>query len=140
MYSRSIKMTLFVYLAFAWLASSILSSVVLLVKYPPYSQSPIEHFSIGALVLDCVLWELLFTVVGSLSLLNVYPSIQKDYFLSLCSFILLPIVALIIMLLITRTTELFGASEAGIVFLVVQVFFFLLFRNCVKRKTVLSVY
>lgn len=37
MYSRSIKMTLFVYLAFAWLASSILSSVVLLVKYPPYT-------------------------------------------------------------------------------------------------------
>lgn len=139
MYSRSIRTTLFIYLAFAWLVSSVLSSVVLLVRYAPYTQKAIQHFSIGALVLDCILWELLFTVVGSCSLLNVYPSIQRNFFLSLCSFILLPIVALLIVLSINRTTELFGASEAAIVFLVVQVFFFFRFRNCVKRKTVLSV-
>lgn len=139
MYKRSLKTTLFLYLAYAWLVSSLLSAVILLAEYSPGTQKAVQRFGIGALILDCVLWGLLFTIAGSLSLLNMHYLIRKSFFLSLGSFILLPVIALITVLLISRTTELTAATDVAIMFLVTQVFFFFRFRNCVKQKTILSV-
>ena len=139
MYKRSLTTTLFLYLAYAWLVSSLLSAVVVLAEYSPTTQKAVQRFGIGALILDCVLWELLFTVTGSLSLLNLHYTIRKSFLLSLACFIVLPVIALITLVLVSRTTELSAATEAAIVFLVTQLFFFFRFRNCAKQKTVLSV-
>src|SRR6476646_8924723 len=118
MYKRSLTTTLFLYLAYAWLVSSLLSAVVVLAEYSPSTQKAIQRFGIGALILDCVLWELLFTVTGSLSLLNLHYTIRKSFLLSLACFIVLPVIALITLVLVSRTTELSAATEAAIVFLV----------------------
>jgi len=136
---RSLKRTLLLYLACAWLISSVLSAIVLLAEYSPSTQKSIQRFGIGSLILSCILWELLFTVTGSTSLLNMNESIRNNIFLSLVSFILLPAVALIIVLMINQNIELFGITECSISFLTTQAFFFFKFRVCLKKQNRLSI-
>ena len=138
MHIQSLKRTLLLYLSYAWLISSVLSAIVLLAEYSPSTQKAIERFGIGALLLDCIAWELLFTVSGSLSLLNVFEPIRNNFFMSLIFFMLLPVIAMIIVLMIKQNIELFGIAECSITFLVTQLFFFFRFRSCLKKTNLPS--
>jgi hypothetical protein len=131
--TKSLKRTLLIYLAYAWLISSVLSVIILLIEYNPSTKKAIERFGVGSLVLNSILWSLLFTITGSTSLFNVYRRVYNNFFLSLICFLLLPVIAATITISITKNTELFGVGEVAIAFLVTQLFFFFRFRSCVKR-------
>jgi hypothetical protein len=138
--SKSLKRTLILYLAFAFLVSSILTILCLLIEYTPSAKNSIQKFGIGAMILNSVLWSLLFTVTGSSSLINVHASIRKNFIISLVCFVLLPILALIAVLTLVKIPgDVFGITEAAIAFLITQLFFFFRFRSCIKRTNQITI-
>ena len=140
MVSNSLKRTLFIYLTYAFLVSSILTIITLLMEYLPSTNHDIQKFGIGALVLNSILWSFLFTISGSTSLLNTRSFVRQNFVVSLLCFLLLPILALIIIVCFVKVPQdLFGIAEAAIVFLIVQLFFFFKFRSCMNRNNLIAI-
>ena len=140
MVSNSLKRTLFIYLTYAFLVSSILTIITLLMEYLPSTKHDIQKFGIGALVLNSILWSFLFTISGSTSLLNTRSFVRQNFVVSLLCFLLLPILALIIIVCFVKVPQdLFGIAEAAIVFLIVQLFFFFKFRSCMNRNNLIAI-
>lgn len=138
--NRSLKRTLILYLAFAFLISSLLSIVIMLVEYAPSTKKSFEKFSLGVIVLNSILWSLLFAITGSLSLLNIYASIKEKFILSLLSFLLLPTLSGIITInSVSKIEDIFGFVEAFISFLIIQSFFFFRFRSCIKKENQIAI-
>jgi len=133
MISKSLKRTLFIYLVLAFFITSILTIVSLLVEYNPSTRHALQRFGIGALVLNSILWSLLFTIVGSTSLLNQYEPVRNHFLFSLLCFLFLPSLAVIITLMTPYKKDMFGITEAATIFFIVQLFFFFRFRSCTKR-------
>jgi hypothetical protein len=131
--SKSLNRTLILYLAYAFLVSSICTVILLFIEYTPKARNGIEKFRIGATILNAVLWSLLFTVVGATSLFNFHLSVRRNVLISLLSFILLPFLVLIAVLSVVKVpSDIFGFTETGIVFLITQLFFFFRFRSCIN--------
>jgi len=98
------------------------------------AKDSIKRFGIGAAALNSILWSFVFTVAGSTSLFNQYESVHKNFLLSLLCFQSLPFLAAIITLFLTgKPSDLFGFTEAAIVFFITHLFFFFRFRSCLTR-------
>jgi hypothetical protein len=131
---RGLRRTLMIYLAYSLLISSSLAIVILLAEYRPSTQKAIERIGIGAIVLNSILWCLLFTVAGSTSLFNQVRVIQASLLLSFLSFTFFPFLAGFVIIKLSEENELFGFLESYISFLLSHCFFFLKFRSCVKNQ------
>lgn len=140
MASRSFIRTLVIYLSYAFFVSSILTIVCLLIEYLPSTKDGIQNFGIGASVLNSILWSLLFTITGSTSLLNTVNFIRENLIVSLLCFLLLPAVAFVIVLFFVEVPQdIFGFTEAAIIFLLVQLFFFFKFRSCINSANQVAI-
>ena len=138
--SKRLKRTLILYLVCAFLVSSILTIICLFIEYTPSARNSIQKFGIGAMILNSILWNLLFTIVGSASLFNVYDFVRNNFIVSLLCFILLPLLALVSVLsLVSIPGDVFGFTESAIAFLVTQLFFFFRFRSCIKRTNQITI-
>lgn len=140
MVSNSLKRTLLIYLTYAFLVSSILTIITLLMEYLPSTKDDIQKFGIGALVLNSILWSFLFTITGATSLLNSHSLVRQNFLVSLLCFLLLPILTLIIIVCFAKVPQdIFGLAEAAIVFLIVQLFFFFKFRSCINKTNPVAI-
>jgi hypothetical protein len=138
--NKSLQRTLILYLAFAFLISSVLTIIIILIEYNPSTKKTFEKFGLGVMVLNSVLWSLLFTVTGSLSLLNVYSSVKGNFLLSLLSFLLIPaLLGFTTINSVERAEDIFGFTEAFISFLTVQTFLFFRFRSCLRKKNTIVI-
>lgn len=140
MISMSLKRTLSIYLAYAFFFTTILTIICMLVEYAPHTMQALQKFGLGGLVLNSVLWSLLFAVAGSTSLLNQHDPIRNHYLLSLLSFLIAPLlVAVMTFVVVPHEDDLFGFSETAIIFFIVQLFFFFRFRVCMKKRTSIAI-
>ena len=120
MVSKSLNKTLIIYISYAFLLSSILTIICLLIEYLPSTKSDLQKFGVGALILNSVLWVLVFTVASTTSILNTYNFIRENLIFSLLSFLLLPHIVFIVFLCFVQVPQdIFGFMEAAIIFLIV---------------------